>query len=88
MGTSGEDAQASGIPGRRLSQEPGPGPDSCPLLSVASRSSSTLGQVGRQLAVIGDDINQRYDSEFHTMLQHLQPTPENAYQYFTKIASR
>nr|KAF6362559.1 BCL2 antagonist/killer 1 [Pipistrellus kuhlii] len=48
---------------------------------------STLGQVGRQLAIIGDDINQRYDSEFHTMLQHLQPTPENAYQYFTKIAS-
>lgn len=44
--------------------------------------------MGRQLAIIGDDINQRYDSEFHTMLQHLQPTPENAYQYFTKIASR
>uniref|UniRef100_A0A7N5JYN4 Bcl-2 homologous antagonist/killer n=1 Tax=Ailuropoda melanoleuca TaxID=9646 RepID=A0A7N5JYN4_AILME len=47
----------------------------------------TMGQVGRQLAIIGDDINQRYDSEFQTMLQHLQPTAENAYEYFTKIAS-
>uniref|UniRef100_A0A7N9D034 BCL2 antagonist/killer 1 n=1 Tax=Macaca fascicularis TaxID=9541 RepID=A0A7N9D034_MACFA len=50
--------------------------------------SSTMGQVGRQLAIIGDDINRRYDSEFQTMLQHLQPTAENAYEYFTKIASR
>ncbi|PNJ88672.1 BAK1 isoform 1 [Pongo abelii] len=49
--------------------------------------SSTMGQVGRQLAIIGDDINRRYDSEFQTMLQHLQPTAENAYEYFTKIAS-
>lgn len=54
----------------------------------ASRSSSTMGQVGRQLAVIGDDINRRYDSEFQTMLKHLQPTAENAYELFTKIASR
>uniref|UniRef100_A0A5F4WJG4 Bcl-2 homologous antagonist/killer n=1 Tax=Callithrix jacchus TaxID=9483 RepID=A0A5F4WJG4_CALJA len=53
----------------------------------ASRSHSTMGQVGRQLAIIGDDINRRYDSEFQTMLQHLQPTAENAYEYFTKIAS-
>nr|3QBR_B Chain B, Bcl-2 homologous antagonist/killer [Homo sapiens]3QBR_Y Chain Y, Bcl-2 homologous antagonist/killer [Homo sapiens]5FMK_B Chain B, BCL-2 HOMOLOGOUS ANTAGONIST/KILLER [Homo sapiens] len=29
--------------------------------------SSTMGQVGRQLAIIGDDINRRYDSEFQTM---------------------
>lgn len=47
-----------------------------------------MGQVGRRLAIIGDDINQRYDEEFQTMLQRLQPTAENAYEYFTKIASR
>lgn len=47
-----------------------------------------MGQVGRQLAVIGDDINRRYDAEFQAMLQHLQPTADNAYEYFTKIASR
>lgn len=50
--------------------------------------NSTMGQVGRQLAIIGDDINRRYDSEFQTMLKHLQPTAENAYELFTKIASR
>lgn len=68
---------------------PGPSP-ACPGPAhlPGSRSSSTMGQVGRQLAIIGDDINQRYDSEFQTMLQHLQPTAENAYEYFTKIASR
>ncbi|XP_044528092.1 bcl-2 homologous antagonist/killer [Gracilinanus agilis] len=49
--------------------------------------SSTTEQVGRQLAVIGDDISRRYDSEFKAMLQHLQPTPDTAYEYFTKIAS-
>ncbi|XP_012387688.1 bcl-2 homologous antagonist/killer isoform X1 [Orcinus orca] len=54
---------------------------------AAYRSLSTMGQVGRQLAIIGDDINRRYDSEFQAMLQHLQPTAENAYEYFTKIAS-
>lgn len=86
-GSPGRDA-GRGTLGRRPSREPGPGPDSCPSPPVASRASSTLGQVGRQLAIIGDDINQRFDLEFHTMLQHLQPTPENAYQYFTKIASR
>ncbi|XP_015422946.1 PREDICTED: bcl-2 homologous antagonist/killer [Myotis davidii] len=58
------------------------------MVTLSPEPASTLGQVGRQLAIIGDDINQRFDLEFHTMLQHLQPTPENAYQYFTKIASR
>lgn len=56
--------------------------------SPAASHSSTTAQVGRQLAVIGDAINQRYDEEFQTMLQRLQPTSENAYEYFTKIASR
>ncbi|ELW69531.1 Bcl-2 homologous antagonist/killer [Tupaia chinensis] len=56
--------------------------DSLPL-----EPNSTMGQVGRQLAIIGDDINRRYDSEFQAMLQQLQPTAENAYEYFTKIAS-
>nr|XP_025846533.1 bcl-2 homologous antagonist/killer isoform X3 [Vulpes vulpes] len=58
------------------------------MVTLPLEPSSTMGQVGRQLAIIGDDINQRYDSEFQAMLQHLQPTAENAYEYFTKIASR
>ncbi|XP_004711892.1 bcl-2 homologous antagonist/killer [Echinops telfairi] len=57
------------------------------MVSLPLEPSSVMGQVGRQLAIIGDDINQRYDAEFQAMLQHLQPTAENAYQYFIKIAS-
>lgn len=58
------------------------------MVTLSPEPASTMGQVGRQLAIIGDAINQRYDEEFQTMLQHLQPTAENAYEYFTKIASR
>nr|XP_034380240.1 bcl-2 homologous antagonist/killer isoform X3 [Arvicanthis niloticus] len=50
--------------------------------------NSVLGQVGRQLALIGDDINRRYDTEFQNLLEQLQPTAGNAYELFTKIASR
>uniref|UniRef100_F6Q2T9 Bcl-2 homologous antagonist/killer n=1 Tax=Bos taurus TaxID=9913 RepID=F6Q2T9_BOVIN len=57
------------------------------MVTLHPEPSSTMGQVGRQLAVIGDDINRRYDAEFQAMLQHLQPTADNAYEYFTKIAS-
>ncbi|XP_063274707.1 bcl-2 homologous antagonist/killer [Prinia subflava] len=48
---------------------------------------STGSQVGQRLAIIGDDIYMRYDAEFRTMLASLQPTPDNAYEHFTKIAS-
>ncbi|XP_056367602.1 bcl-2 homologous antagonist/killer [Oenanthe melanoleuca] len=48
---------------------------------------STGSQVGQRLAIIGDDIYRRYDAEFRTMLESLQPTRDNAYETFTKIAS-
>ncbi|KAL9824601.1 bcl-2 homologous antagonist/killer isoform 1-T1 [Geothlypis trichas] len=48
---------------------------------------STGSQVGQRLAIIGDDIYRRYDAEFRTMLERLQPTRHNAYEHFTKIAS-
>ncbi|KAM8778173.1 bcl-2 homologous antagonist/killer isoform 1-T2 [Rhynchonycteris naso] len=57
------------------------------MANLSPEPASTTAQVGRQLAVIGDAINQRYDEEFQTMLQQLQPTAGNAYEYFTKIAS-
>uniref|UniRef100_A0A2I3H0Z5 BCL2 antagonist/killer 1 n=1 Tax=Nomascus leucogenys TaxID=61853 RepID=A0A2I3H0Z5_NOMLE len=53
------------------------------MVTLPLQPSSTMGQVGRQLAIIGDDINR-----LQAMLQHLQPTAENVYEYFTKIASR
>ncbi|NXC10329.1 BAK protein, partial [Orthonyx spaldingii] len=38
---------------------------------------STGTQVGQRLAIIGDDIYRRYDAEFRTMLETLQPTRDN-----------
>lgn len=55
--------------------------------SLSPEPNSVLGQVGRQLALIGDDINRRYDTEFQNLLEQLQPTAGNAYELFTKIAS-
>ncbi|XP_021485613.1 bcl-2 homologous antagonist/killer isoform X2 [Meriones unguiculatus] len=56
--------------------------------NLSLEPNSVLGQVGRQLALIGDDINRRYDTEFQNLLEQLQPTAGNAYELFTKIASR
>ncbi|XP_042539802.1 bcl-2 homologous antagonist/killer isoform X2 [Dipodomys spectabilis] len=58
------------------------------MVNLPQDPNSVMGQVGRQLAIIGDDINRRFDSEFQNMLQQLQPTAENAPELFAKIASR
>uniref|UniRef100_A0A8V1A4U2 Bcl-2 homologous antagonist/killer n=1 Tax=Gallus gallus TaxID=9031 RepID=A0A8V1A4U2_CHICK len=57
------------------------------IMEIQQELGSTGSQVGRRLAIIGDDINKRYDAEFRHMLKSLQPTKENAYEYFTTIAS-
>ncbi|XP_063212594.1 bcl-2 homologous antagonist/killer isoform X1 [Chroicocephalus ridibundus] len=57
------------------------------IVEIEQHLGSTGSRVGRRLAIIGDDINERYDAEFRYMLKSLQPTKENAYEYFTKIAS-
>ncbi|XP_075632332.1 bcl-2 homologous antagonist/killer isoform X1 [Balearica regulorum gibbericeps] len=54
---------------------------------IQQEVGSTGSLVGRRLAIIGDDINERYDAEFRYMLKSLQPTKDNAYEYFTRIAS-
>ncbi|NWV10540.1 BAK protein, partial [Ptilonorhynchus violaceus] len=38
---------------------------------------STGSQVGQRLAIIGDDIYRRYDAEFRSILESLQPTHAN-----------
>ncbi|KFP89772.1 Bcl-2 homologous antagonist/killer, partial [Apaloderma vittatum] len=58
------------------------------IVEIQQEPGSIASQVGRRLAIIGDDINERYDAEFHSMLESLQPNKENAYEYFTRIASR
>ncbi|XP_026720307.1 bcl-2 homologous antagonist/killer isoform X2 [Athene cunicularia] len=57
------------------------------IAEIQQELGSTGSLVGRRLAIIGDDINERYDAEFRYMLKSLQPTKENAYEYFTRIAS-
>ncbi|NXK65041.1 BAK protein, partial [Sylvietta virens] len=39
--------------------------------------SNTESKVGQRLAIIGDDIYRRYDAEFRSMLDSLQPTCGN-----------
>ncbi|KAM6311021.1 bcl-2 homologous antagonist/killer [Podargus strigoides] len=57
------------------------------IVEIQQELGSTASLVGRRLAIIGDDIYERYEAEFRDMLKSLQPTNENAYEYFTRIAS-
>ncbi|KFO88267.1 Bcl-2 homologous antagonist/killer, partial [Buceros rhinoceros silvestris] len=57
------------------------------IAQIQQELSSTVREVGMRLAIVGDDINKRYDAEFQCMLKSLQPTTENAYDYFKRIAS-
>ncbi|NXW47154.1 BAK protein, partial [Nyctiprogne leucopyga] len=47
------------------------------IVEIQQELGSTGSMVGRRLAIIGDDINERYDAEFRCMLKSLQPTKEN-----------
>ncbi|NXE81123.1 BAK protein, partial [Cochlearius cochlearius] len=47
------------------------------IMEIQQELGSTGSLVGRRLAIIGDDINERYDAEFRYMLKSLQPTKEN-----------
>ncbi|NXW93773.1 BAK protein, partial [Alopecoenas beccarii] len=47
------------------------------ITALEQEPDSTGRQVGMRLAIIGDDINQRYDAEFREMLKSLQPTKDN-----------
>ncbi|XP_007896738.1 bcl-2 homologous antagonist/killer [Callorhinchus milii] len=49
--------------------------------------SSTM-QIGRQLAVIGDEINQRYKWEFRSVLAWNALTLENIFESFCSVAER
>ncbi|XP_023669298.1 bcl-2 homologous antagonist/killer isoform X3 [Paramormyrops kingsleyae] len=73
----------------RYHQEMEQGEQSTPnpeIVALQPDESSPMCRVGQQLAIIGDDINRRYD--FSGMLSQLALTPDNAYDYFCKIANR
>ncbi|XP_005995522.1 bcl-2 homologous antagonist/killer [Latimeria chalumnae] len=61
-------------------------PDDYEINQIEQEPNSMTAQVGQRLAIIGDDINKRYDREFTAMLSALPLTMENAYSYFQKIA--
>ena len=44
--------------------------------------------MGRQLAMIGDDINERYTPQFNNMIKMLQITPDTAYEAFAGVARK
>ncbi|XP_036389436.1 bcl-2 homologous antagonist/killer-like [Megalops cyprinoides] len=56
------------------------------ITALQPDKNNQLCRVGQQLAIIGDDINRRYDLKFKRMLSQLALTPENAYNYFCKVA--
>lgn len=45
-------------------------------------------RIGRQLAVIGDDINSRYSTQFNHMIRMLNLAPETAYEAFAGVARK
>jgi len=49
---------------------------------------SSAALIGRQLAVVGDDINNRYAPEFSQMIRMLHLTPETAYEAFAGVARK
>ena len=49
---------------------------------------SPAAQIGRQLAMIGDDINDRYAPQFNSMIRMLQLTPDTAYEAFAGVARK
>lgn len=49
---------------------------------------STAAQIGRQLAYIGDSINERHSAQFSQMIRLLNLTPETAYEAFAGIARK
>ena len=49
---------------------------------------SPAARIGHQLAVIGDDIDRRYEPEFNHMIRMLNLTPETAYEAFAGVARK
>jgi len=49
---------------------------------------STAAQIGRQLAYIGDSINERHSAQFTHMIRLMNLTPETAYEAFAGIARK
>lgn len=58
------------------------------LTAFADQPMAPAARIGRQLAVIGDDINSRYSTQFNHMIRMLNLTPETAYEAFAGVARK
>ncbi|XP_045195374.2 bcl-2 homologous antagonist/killer-like [Mercenaria mercenaria] len=58
------------------------------LTNFTADPLSASAQVGRRLAKIGDDINQKYQPEFDHMIDKLQVDKSTAYDAFAGVARR
>ncbi|KAK2188738.1 hypothetical protein NP493_123g00001 [Ridgeia piscesae] len=56
--------------------------------AIASHRGSPAARIGRQLAMIGDDINDRYSPQFNQMIRTLNITPDTAYEAFAGVARK
>ena len=57
-------------------------------MHVVAVLCSTAAQIGRQLAYIGDTINERHSAQFSQMIRLMNLTPETAYEAFAGIARK
>ncbi|CAH1799464.1 unnamed protein product [Owenia fusiformis] len=63
-------------------------PSNPELMSIRPNPVSRPAQVGRQLAQIGDDINEQYAGQFRDMIKILNVTPDTAYDAFAGVARK
>lgn len=63
-------------------------PNLSELTAFADRPMAQAACIGRQLAIIGDDINGRYSTHFNHMIRMLSLTPETAYEAFAGVARK
>ncbi|KAK2144941.1 hypothetical protein LSH36_717g01013 [Paralvinella palmiformis] len=55
---------------------------------AADVADQPAARIGRQLAVIGDDINDRFTPQFNQLIYTLNITPDTAYEAFAGVARK
>ncbi|KAL3881757.1 hypothetical protein ACJMK2_028268 [Sinanodonta woodiana] len=72
----------------KMKQEFDATPSVTEFVNFTQDSISPASQVGRQLAKIGDDINERYANEFDQMINSLNINHTSAYEAFAGVARK
>lgn len=72
----------------RSEQEADDTPSLPELTAFTDEPLAPAARIGRQLAMIGDDINDRYSPQFNQMIRTLNITPDTAYEAFAGVARK